>query len=253
MPIPRCLSLTAAVALTAVAAHAQHAPAGDASRLAAAPSAIFSAIARADTVALRQQLGDDLRWVAGGSGGAVIEKRRLLTLAAHPFPHLSLSYAIDSVRTWRSGGVATVEYRLTSHRTFGEYSTVFTSRASDVYALRNGRWEMVRHAETWLVHPPATITIDSVALASFVGRYRVGPGYVDDVHFLHGYLVAQSTAEVLVGAPGARLLPVSRDTFSPDGSAPMIVFERDERGRVTGYVQQQPDGTVLTGRRLKTP
>ena len=82
-------------------------------------------------------------------------------------------------------------------------------------------------------------------LAPFVGRYDRGKGYIDDVHFKDGYLVAQSTYEALMGSTGAHLYPVSRNTFSPERSAPMIVFERDERGRVIGYVQQQPDGTIV--------
>jgi hypothetical protein len=65
--------------------------------------------------------------------------------------------------------------------------------------------------------------------------------------------VAQSTYEALIGAAGAHLFPVSRDTFSPERFAPMIVFERDERGRVTGYVQQQPDGTIVRAPRLGLP
>jgi hypothetical protein len=35
-----------------------------------------------------------------------------------------------------------------------------------------------------------------------------------------------------------------------DAVAPMIVFERDARGRVIGYVQQMPDGTITRARRL---
>jgi len=64
-----------------------------------------------------------------------------------------------------------------------------------------------------------------------------------------GHLVAQSTLEKLIGAPGATLRRVSEDTFSPDGIAPMIVFERDGTGRVVGYVQQAPDGSVARARR----
>ena len=65
--------------------------------------------------------------------------------------------------------------------------------------------------------------------------------------------MAQSTYEALMGVPGAHLFPVSRDTFSPERLAPMIVFESDERGQVTGYVQQQPDGTIARAPRLRRP
>ncbi|HEY2852664.1 MAG TPA: hypothetical protein VGJ18_07445 [Gemmatimonadaceae bacterium] len=53
----------------------------------------------------------------------------------------------------------------------------------------------------------------------------------------------------LIGAPGATLRRVSEDTFSPDGIAPMIAFERNAKGRVVGYVQQAPDGSIARARR----
>ena len=116
-----------------------------------------------------------------------------------------------------------------------------------------GRWQLLRHVQSWIVHSPDTTTLDSLRLAAFVGRYDRGHGYIDDVHFHEGHLVAQSTYEALMGAPGAHLFPVSANTFSPERSAPMIVFERDEVGRVVGYVQQQPDGTVARAPRLAAP
>jgi len=167
---------------------------------------------------------------------------RAKRVAVHVFLHLR-----------GASDVATAEYRLTNRRTFREYQNVFVSRASDVFVLRRGRWELVRHTQTWVLRAPATIAVDSAALAPFVGLYQRGAGYVDDVHFRDGHLVAQSTYEALVGAPGAHLLPVSGDTFSPEGTAPMIVFERDAQGRVTGYVQQAPDGTIARARRLDIP
>lgn len=249
MFVPLELPLSLAAMLVSSVAQAQQPLARDTIQPRAAPSAVYSAISHADTATLRRLLGDDLRWVAASSG-AVIDKAQLLTVAGHPFPQVTLEYDIDSLRTWRHGDIATAEYRLTTRRVFREDSLVFKSRGTDVFTLRSGGWELIRHTDTWIVGSPATIAMDSAALVPFVGRYQLGAGYVDDVHFLDGHLVAQSTAEALVGATGARLFPVSTDTFSPDSIAPMIVFERDPRGRVTGYVQQQPDGTIKRAKRL---
>lgn len=215
-------------------------------------SAIYAAIAQADTAALRPLLGDDLRWVLRTSG-AVAGKAQLLAAAAHALPSVSLQYEIDSLRTWQRGDIATAEYRLIDRRVFRGYQNVFVCRASDVYVRQNGRWELIRHTQTWIVHSPDTIATDTTALAPFVGRYDRGAGFIDDVHLVDGHLVAQSTLEALEGEPGAHLLPVSADTFSPEGSAPMIVFERNAEGHVVGYVQQQPDGTIIRSGRIGTP
>jgi len=210
---------------------------------------VYATISSADTVALRELLSTELRWVLGSSG-AVATKQQLLSAASRPIPDVRLEYQLDSVEALERGGVATVDYLLTNRRTFREYQTVFTSRASDTFTHESGRWRLIRHTQTWVVHPPDTTSMDSLQLAAFVGRYDRGHGYIDDVHFQNGHLVAQSTYEALIGAPGAHLYPVSQNTFSPERSAPMIVFERDERGRVTGYVQQQPDGPIARAPRL---
>ena len=210
---------------------------------------IYATIVRADTVALRALLSPRLRWVFGSSG-AVATKRQLMRAASRPIPDVLLEYQLDSVETWERSGVAIVDYVLTNRRTFRAYQTIFTSRASDTFIRDNGRWRLLRHTQTWVVHPPDTTSLDSLQLAAFVGRFDRGHGYIDDVHFQDGHLVAQSTYEALMGAPGAHLYPVSQNTFSPERSAPMIVFERDERGQVTGYVQQQPDGTIARAPRL---
>jgi hypothetical protein len=210
---------------------------------------VYAMISRADTVALRALLSTELRWVLGSSG-AVATKQQLLSAASRPNPDVRLEYQMDSVKALERGGVAIVDYLLTNRRTYRQYQTVFTSRASDTFIQENGRWRLIRHAQTWVVHPPDTTSMDSLQLTAFVGRYDRGHGYIDDVHFHEGHLVAQSTYEALMRASGAHLYPVSQNTFSPERSAPMIVFERDERGRVTGYVQQQPDGTIARAPRL---
>ena len=210
---------------------------------------VYATISRADTVSLRALLSAELRWVLGSSG-TVATKQQLLRAASRPIPDVRLEYQLDSVETWELGGVATVDYVLTNRRTFRDYQTIFTSRASDTFTRENGRWQLRHHTQTWVVHQPDTTSLDSLHLAAFVGRYDRGHEYIDDVHFQDGHLVAQSTYEALVGAPGAHLYPVSQNTFSPERSAPMIVFERDGRGQVTGYVQQQPDGTIARALRL---
>lgn len=250
MRASRHLLLCLATVVLGAAARAQQPAPRDTNQV--PTSEIYTAIAHADTAVLQPLLGNDLRWVIRTSGG-VAGKAQLLAAAAHALPFVSLRYEIDSLRTWQHRDVATAEYRLTDRRTFRGYQNVFVCRATDVFLRRRGRWELVRHTQTWIVQPPDTTAADSAALAPFVGRYDRGTGFIDDVHFIDGHLVAQSTLEALLGEPGAHLLPVSANTFSPEGVAPMIVFERDTQGHVIGYVQQQPDGAIIQARRLGTP
>src|SRR4051812_33131232 len=166
-----------------------------------AVSTIFGAISRADTATLRTLLGDDLHWIVA-STGTVADRLQLLAAAAAVVPRATNEYAIDSVHTWQDGFVAIADYRLTNTRAFHQYRQVLVSRATDVFTFRNARWLLVRHTTTWIVHSPLLSDIDSAQAAAFVGHYDKGGGFVDDVHFQSGHLVAQSTLEKRIGAPG---------------------------------------------------
>jgi ketosteroid isomerase-like protein len=201
-------------------------------------------LANADTTTLAAGMADSLVWVVA-TGGAVLTKSDLLAAASHrqvPAPR----FDIDSVRVRLLGDVALVDYRRGDHRQVGSYERTTWTRVLDVFAHRRGGWLLERHTQTWLVVPVTPVSSDSAALAGFVGRYRIGPGYIDDVHWEGRHLVATASGQTA----GATLVPVSVAAFSPDGVGPMIVFERDTTGHVVGYVQALPDGQVVRASRL---
>jgi ketosteroid isomerase-like protein len=204
----------------------------------------YTAISMGDTATLSRALADDLAWVVVANGG-VVNKTQLVAMSAqvqNPIPR----FEVDSLHVALVGSTAIAEYRRIDHRDLGEYRTQTVNRVIDVFRQQFGSWVLARHTQTWIVSPPTPVKLDSAALDAFVGRYEKGPGFVDDVHWQDGHLVAQSTVESV----GATLVPVSNTAFSPNGIAPLIVFERDATGRVTGYVQQIPDGHVDRARRL---
>lgn len=248
MQFVRLLLMTMIVVLTPASGWSQRTSASGPPDLVAAVRANYAAIAGHDTSTLERDLADDFRWVLA-TGGQVVSKPQLLEALAHA-PSAAVRYDVDSAHVEIVGDVALVEYRLTDRREFGGYTKAFASRGTDTFIRRDGNWRLTRRTQTWIVSPPATIALDTVALRAFVGRYEHGAGFVDDVHLERGELMATSSAESASGLPGAHLLPVSEDAFSPDGVAPLIVFERDASGRVVGYVQQSPDGSVTRARRL---
>jgi hypothetical protein len=204
----------------------------------------YVALADTDTTTLGLGLADSLVWVVATRGTA-LTKSDLLAAASHrqvPAPR----FEIDSVRVRLPGDVALVDYRRGDHREVGEYEQTTWTRARDVFAGRGGRWLLERHTETWLVAPVTPIDRDSAALAAFVGRYRIGPDYVDDLHWEGRHLVATASGQTT----GVTLVLVSIAAFSPDGVGPLIAFERDKTGRVVGYVQALPDGQVVRASRL---
>lgn len=204
-----------------------------------------SAAADADTAALRGMLSDDLIWVIGATSDAV-GKNQLLAAAStrqNPKPR----FDVDSVRAKVIGGAAIVEYRRTDRRRVGAFEDSVAWRVFEVFERSGDRWLLSRHNQAWLRRPvPAPAAIDSSALAAFVGHYEIAPDYIDHVHFEGPGLVATASGQT----EGARLVPVSQSGFLPDGVGQLLVFERDGRGRVLGYVQGYPDGRVIRARKI---
>ncbi len=209
----------------------------------------YSATVHGDTAALGALLADDLVWIVGPDGSEMT-KKQLLSAAAQlrvPAPHAPAPrFIVDSVRAKRFGDVATVAYRRTDHRPMGDGDFVTSWKALDVFALHKGRWLLERHTQVWLVSPVKSVTLDSASMSAFVGRYQIGPGYVDNVHWEGRNLVATASGQ----SAGARLVPVAANVFSPDGDGALISFERDASGRVLGYVQGYPDGHVIRAPKL---
>jgi hypothetical protein len=207
-------------------------------------SGFYSSLAHSDTAALRPQLDDDLNWVLGANG-ATVNKAQLLAAAGRPQVPAP-RFEIGDVRARVIGEATIVEYLRTDRRAVGAEDFTTRSRVLDIWRTPRGRPLLARHIQTWLVGPATPVSADSLALQAYVGRYQIAPGYVDNVHWEAGHLVATASGQ----AVGAQLVPVSTNAFSPDGVGALMVFERDPAGRVLGYVQGYPDGRVIRAVRL---
>ena len=205
----------------------------------------YDAIAKGDTVTLGRLLAPDMDWIGIANGGAPLSRHDLLGLAAQPQVPVP-TYEIDSVRVRRVGDVAVVAYRRSDHRQVGSETQTLVVQAEEVFSRQRGTWMLELHTQTWVMAPVKAISLDSVSLSAFVGRYQVAPGFVDNVHWENNNLVATATGEKV----GAKLIPVSATAFIPDGVAPLMVFERNASGNVIGYVQGYPDGEVRRAMRL---
>lgn len=84
--------------------------------------------------------------------------------------------------------------------------------------------------------PPETVTLPPEILASYVGRYQLGPGLVLTITQQENGLAAQ-----MIGQPyAARIYPRSRTEFFYEASEARITFVTDDTGHVTGLVHSRP-------------
>lgn len=195
-----------------------------------------------DTAALAPHLAPELRWTVGVNGVVLNRSNFLAAVASGQ----SIRQELDSVNEQRIGAVSVVDYVRIDHRQLGSLDFATRWRALAVFDGRDKDWRLVQHSLTWLVEPVRPIVLDSAAMQAFVGRYQIASGYIDDVHWESGHLVATASGQ----QQGAQLVPVSASAFSPDAVGSLIVFERDASGRVIGYVQGYPDGSIFRAPRI---
>lgn len=207
---------------------------------------LYAALGRGDTAVLRTRLGEELVWTDGVTGRDVSKAQVLALIAGRPAGTAPRT-ALDSIEVRLVGNVAFLGARRVDRRSLAGVDLTTQWRVMDAFIRRPTGWQLIRHAQTWLVTPVTPVAgLDSASFQPFVGRYEVAPGYVDDVHWERGHLVATVTGY----PPGARLVPVSASVFSPEGVGALIALERDAAGVVIGYVQGFPDGRVLRRRKL---
>ncbi|MGI8509357.1 MAG: nuclear transport factor 2 family protein [Gemmatimonadaceae bacterium] len=238
-------AMVAANLVAAVTARAQNVSALD-SKFQSLVEARDAAIARGDTAAVHLMITDNLVWI-DGSTGAVVTAPQLVGAVAH-MQARSPSAMTDSVHARRVGDVVMVASVRVNRWTMGTEEARTTTRALDLFVLSGGKWLLASHTQVWIPAPPVPVVLDSTALAAFVGRYQLAPGFIDNVHRSGAGLVATATGE----AGGAVLVPVSASVFRvANNIATVTIFERDSSGRVVGYVSHWPDGQVHRARKLE--
>jgi hypothetical protein len=157
-----------------------------------------------------------------------------------------MRHDIDSVHVLRIAELTLMDYRTTSTMRFGSRSVSWHYRALDTFILRGHQWLLLRHAETAASAVPASIAIDSAALADYVGRYEWWPGNVDTIT-LRG---SQLSHRLSVEDHAIPVVAATPESFHEVGDPTLVVFVRNKSGHVVGYVMRFFDGQVLRARRL---
>lgn len=101
--------------------------------------------------------------------------------------------------------------------------------ATSIYVRRDGRWQLLQRQATELVVLPKLVALRQEDLAAYVGSYRTSAGGTVRVERRGDALFTVSQ-----NLPPRKLLPVGEDQFTTKLGG-NIRFQRDARGKVTGY------------------
>ena len=155
-------------------------------------------------------------------------------------------YEIKNVNVVPDSSFVMVDYLIIEHVPAGTRSLTFRYRAMDLFMPGASGWRVLRHIHTSATATPEPQAIDATRLEDYVGRYEWWPGYIDTITSKGAELYSQMTDD----QKATLSLAATPESFFVAGQAPLLVFIRDQGGRVTHYLLHWGDGQVTVARRL---
>jgi hypothetical protein len=151
----------------------------------------------------------------------------------------------EDVRVRFYGDTAIVTGRLVTKAKVGVQEIAgFTSRFTDTWVRRQGRWQVVaRHYSRVPVEHKAA-TVETKQYEQYVGEYELAPGMAFSVLREGGKLLGQTA-----GQSKLELHPESEIVFFTNDPPALFIFVRNEGGLISGMLSVQ-DGRVTFLKRV---
>lgn len=230
------LSLFAAVALQSAVLDC--AP-GAHANLRAADQALMNAFAPGDRAPWDQVLAPDATYV--DENGAILSRSDFLKTLV-PLPaHISGNIAITDYRLRVEGNTALVIHKDDEHENYHGIPLHAVYLTTETWLCRNGQWKLaLAHIYVEAKDPPE-IALPATELDQYVGRYRAAPDLEVTIRRAGDQLALERK-----GRPPRKLLAEARDVlFVPGEPRIKRLFERDARGRITGFIDRREGEDIV--------
>lgn len=196
----------------------------------------LKAFARDDKATFSQLVTDDLTMTH--SSGEVANKREVMAVMRPSTPERPLpALSTEDINVRVYGDAAVMTGRLVETARDGR--RVFVYRFTNTYIKQNGQWRMSAGQLTTLSRERAAIKSDPKSYGAFVGQYRNPTGRILNVVREGDKLLVE------VGGQKEELFPAAEDQFFIKAADVLLVFVKDERGRVIRLINRRPNGDVI--------
>ena len=202
----------------------------------------LKAFARDDKAAFERLVTDDL--TITHSSGAVADKAETMAVMRPSTPERPLpALSIEDVNVRVYGDAAVMTGRLVETARDGR--RVEMLRFTNTYIKEKGRWRMSAGQLTTLSRERAAIKLDPNSYEAYVGQYRNPAGRILNVVREGDKLMAE------VGGQKEELFPAAEAQFFIKNADVLLVFVKDEQGRVIRLINRRPNGDVVEEVKIK--
>ncbi len=207
----------------------------------------FSAVTRGDMAAYGSSMADDLLYIP--DWGTVYSKQQILARTLRTFNEGvgKIFQDVRDVHVVDHGNSAILTCEVVERLIYGDQEFSDRLRRTVHFVRRNGRWlaVMIQFTTVPENHRIAVET-DSTALDAYVGRYAWASGLVNTLNREGGRLMSQWRAT----GPKIEQFPLNDTTFFARDDLGVVIFKKDNAGRVTHYIYRRADGQEFRANRI---
>jgi hypothetical protein len=178
------------------------------------------------------------------SSGEVADKAEVMAVMRLSTPERPLpALSTEDVKVRVYGDAAVMTGRLVETARDGRRVVVF--RFTNTYIKQNGRWRMSAGQLTTLSRERVTIKSDPKSYDAYAGQYRNPAGRILNV--------VREGDKLMVEAGGQKeeLFPAAEAQFFIKAADVLLVFVKDEQGRVIRLINRRPNGDVIQEEKIK--
>ncbi len=144
------------------------------------------------------------------------------------------------------GETAVITGRIVTKARVGDQEiTGFTTRFTDTWLKRQGRWQVVARHYSRVPIERKAIKLDAKLYEAYAGEYELAPGFAFNVFKEGDILFGQAP-----GQPKIELHPESEIVFFLKEPPALFLFIRNEKGQVAQMLTIQ-DGRVTAAKKIK--
>jgi len=202
----------------------------------------LAALRRGDAKLYASYFGDDC--IITGDNGALAKPEQISAEWANDL-HSGIIYSggepLD-VQVHAYGEFAVASFRTELDQDWSGQKLLESSRFTDVFARRGGRWLLVVHHETPIPNARRVAAkVDPTVFDDYVGKYQITPSFIVTVKREDNKLMDQWP-----GATGFdEDVPVSETTFVARGELGEVIYVKDETGKVSHFILRTSLGDLI--------
>src|SRR3989440_6505901 len=202
----------------------------------------LKAFAQADKAAFERLVTDDLTITHGY--GEVLTKAQEMAVMRPSTPERPLpALSIEDPKVRIYGDAAVMTGSLVETNRDGRRELVL--RFTNTYVKQKEQWRMVAGQLTTLSRERALAIVDPKIYDAYLGQYRNPRGRILTVMREGDKLMIE------VGGQKVEIFPESETQFFFRGDDVLLVFVKDEQGRVVRLINRRPNGDIVQETKIK--